>query len=409
MTSLAGPALVPASAPGPHTWEIVRYQQARWALAARCFSKDPRFAREALGYRPSPNGAAAADAEEGHIRNLANSDPPEHTRLRRHLARAVTAGRVRRLRPRIVRAAAGLVGAMAAAGSVDLVRSFIFPLHVTVMCDLLGVPLRDRARFSHLAAGMRTPAASDSIPASCHEAYRRMSILVAELLAAKREQARPTASPDLQPDLLSALVASRTATNRLSEHETRDLAMLLISAGQEPTIDLIANAVVLLLLNPGQLRLFREHSALRTQAVEESLRSGAPVLAAPRIAAEDIEMDGTVIGRGSVIAVMLGCAHRDASQFREPAEFQIARKPNPHLAFGHGVHYCIGAPLARLQASVALTALLTGFSSIALTPAPDELRWSPLRGRRGLVELPVELGPYLAGRRGGAEQSGADR
>lgn len=391
MTSTDGPALIPASAPGPYAWEIVRYQQARWALSTRCLSKDPLLAGEALGYsRPLPS---SNKAEGSYIRNLANTDPPDHTRLRKLLAKALTPARMKRMRPQVVRAARVIADRMAPAGSIDLIRLFIFPLQVMVTCDLLGIPRQHRDSFRSLAAGMRSPADSEELPETYHEAYRRMGILVAEVLATKREQIRITGSPDLQPDLLSALVSARDDSDGLTVQEMQSMAMLLISAGQEPTIDLIANGMLALLLNPDQLQLFRRYPELRPQAVEELLRHETPVLSGPRIAAEDIKIDGTVVRRGSVIAVLLDCAHRDPLQFQDPDVLDITRKHNAHLAFGHGIHYCIGAPLARLQASVALTELVERFPRIALAHSSAQPRRRPLRGNRGLVELPVTLGP----------------
>lgn len=314
MTSTGGPALIPTSTPGPYAWEIVRYQQARWALAARCLSKDPHLAWEALGYSHFP--PSNTENEGSYILNLANSDPPGHTRLRRLLTKALSLERMKRMRPRIARTAKALADRMVPARRVDLIRSFIFPLQVTVTCDLLGIPPQHRRRFRSLAAAMRTPADSDGLPETCHEAYRRTGTLVAEALATKRSHIRPTGSPDLQPDLLSALVSTHADSDRLTAHEAETMAMLLISAGQEPTIDLIANGILALLLHPDQLRLFRRHSELRPQAVEELLRYEAPVSSAPRIAAEDIEIDGTVVRRGSMIAVMLAHAHQDRLQFQ---------------------------------------------------------------------------------------------
>ncbi|MGH3900441.1 MAG: cytochrome P450 [Pseudonocardiaceae bacterium] len=391
MTSTDGPALLPASELELYAWEIVRYQQARWALSTRCLSKDPLLAGEALGYnQPSSSSNEPAGS---CIRNLANTDPPGHTRLRKLLAKALTPGRMKRMRPQIVRAAGILADRIAQQGSVDLVRSFILPLQIMATCDLFGIPPRHRAGFGALAAGMRVPADSEELSATYHEAYRRMGILVAEVLATKREQIRITDSPELQPDVLSALVSARDDSDGLTVQETQSLAMLLISAGQNPTIDLIANGMRALLLNPDQLQLFRRHPELRPQAVEELLRYSAPVLSALRIAAEDMTIGDTVVRGGSVISVSLGSAHRDPSQFHEPDAFDISRKHIAHLAFGHGIHYCIGAPLARLQASVALTVLVERFLHIALVHSPERLRWRPVRDSRSRLELPVTLGP----------------
>jgi cytochrome P450 len=390
VTSTGDSALRPASAPGPYTWEIIRYQQARWALSTRCLSKNPHHMWVALGYNNHLR-ASSNEAEGSYIRNLANTDPPDHTRLRRLLAQALTPGRVKQMRPHIIRAAKFLADRMAPESDIDLVRSFIFPLQVMVTCDLLGVPPQLRGRFHTLAAGMRSPADSAVLPDTCHKAYQLMGVLVAEMLAAKRQQTRRTDSPDLQPDLLSALVSARDDSDGLTVQEMQSMVMLLLSAGQEPTIDMIANGMLVLLLNPQQLQLFRKYPDLRPQAVEELLRYKAPVLCAPRIAAEDVTIDDAVVRRGSLIAVMLDYAHRDLSQFRMPDALDITRKPNAHLAFGHGIHYCIGAPLARLQASEALTALVTRFPRLALAQSPERLRWRPAQGSQGLVELPITL------------------
>lgn len=389
MTSSAPRVLVPARSPGPHSWEVVGYRQARWVLSARCFSKDPRLAAQALGYHRTPEDPAA---EQGRLLTLANSDPPAHTRLRRILARALTTARISRLRPHIAAAATRLADGMRTAGGVDLVRSFVLPLHVTVMGELLGVPPRDLDEFRALATGMRTPAAGESIPQSCQEAYRRMGELVARLLATRHEQIRPGSPPDRQPDLLGAMAAAQDAPDGPTAEEAQSLTMLLLSAGQEPTVDLVGNSLVALLLEPRQLRLFREHPALRPQAVEELLRCTPPVLSAPRIAAADVDVDGTPVRRGSVLAVMLADAHRDAAWLRDPEVLDITRTPRAHLSFGHGIHHCPGAPLARLEANLALTTLLTRFPRLALGSAPQELRWSRMPGRRGLAELPVEPG-----------------
>lgn len=390
MTSSGGPALIPAEHPGPYAWEIVRYQQARWALSARCLSKDPRLAWEALGY--SDVLASSNEAEGSYILNLANSDPPGHTRLRKLLAKALTPGRIQRMRPRIVRAARVLVEGMVPESSVDLVRSFIFPLQVLGTCDLLGVPPQYRGTFCSLASGMLALSDSEGLPGTRDEAYCRLGTLIAGVLATKREHVRLTGSPDSQRDLLSALILARDDSDSLTVQEMQCMAMLLISAGQKPTIDLIAKGLHALMLHPDQLQLFRSHPELRPQAVEELLRYGVPVTPAPRIVAEDIEIDGTVVRRGSVIAVMLECAHWDCEQFRRPDALDITRKHNAHLGFGHGRHYCIGAPLARLQASVAITALVTRFPHIALVHPPDRVHRRSMPDTRGLVELPVDVG-----------------
>jgi cytochrome P450 len=391
MTTAGRPALLPVGTPMLYAGKITQYQQARWALSTRCLSKDPRLAWETLGY--SQVAADSNEAEGSYIRNLANSDPPDHTRWRRLLAQAFTPARVKRMRPQIVSAARILADHLVAASSVDLIRSFIFPFQVMVTCDILGIPPQHRGTFRLLAAKIRTPADSPGLSETYHDAYHQMGVLITEVLATKREQIRRTSSPDLQPDLLSALITARDDSGGLTVQESQSMAMLLISAGQEPTIDLIANGMLALLLNPDQLHLFRIHPELRPRAMEELLRREAPVISIPRIAPDDLEIDGTSVCRGSVIAVMLDRAHRDPLQFPEPDAFDITRKLNAHLAFGHGIHYCIGAPLARLQSSVALTTLVERFPHISLAQSPEHLHWRAGEGTRGLAELVVTLAP----------------
>ena len=394
MTSKGGPALA-AGTPAPYGREIVRYDQARWALAARCLSKDPCLAWEALGYRLPPN----ADAGRGGcIRNLTNTDPPGHTRLRRLLAMALTPARMASTASRITitGAASVLAERLPRAGCVDLVASFIVPLQVAVTSELLGIPPSHRRQFGSSATAMLTPGDSVGLPKPCHEAYGRMEILIGEVLAAKRGRIQQGGSRDVAPDLLSALIDVHAGPDRLTAQEAQSMAMLLITAGQEPTIDLIGNGVLALLRHPDQLALFRQYPKLRPRAVEELLRHETPVPSAVRIAAEDVEIDGTVATRGSVITVKLDRAHRDRSRFARPDSLDITREHNPHLTFGHGIHYCIGAPLARLQTRVALTELVCRFPHMALADQPERLRWRALRDRRSLVGLPVTLGPGAA-------------
>src|SRR5205085_2034483 len=264
MTAPGGPAPQAAGTSGRYAREIVGYDQARCALSSRRLSKDPRLAWEALGYRLPPS----ADAGEGGcIRNLTNTDPPDHTRLRRLLAGALTPARMASMAPGIAAAASILAERMQRAGCIDLVASFLVPLQVMVTCELLGIPPSQRRHFGFCAVGILTPAEAEGLPKPCHEAYGRLGILIGEVLAAKRARMPRAASPDQQQDLLSALIAVHAGSDSLTVQETQSMAMLLITAGQEPTIDLIANGILALLNHPDQLALFRRYPELRPRAV----------------------------------------------------------------------------------------------------------------------------------------------
>lgn len=391
MTLTGGPAIVPGRRGAPYQWEIVRYKEARWALSADCFAKDPHRAWRALGY-----DAFVTDRSfpvETTL-NLANSDPPAHTRLRSFLATYLTAGRIKAMAPLIASTARHLIDSLLPAANevVDLVDAFIFPLQVTVICELLGIPHDRRSTYRSLAA---TLAAS---PAGRHEgdtpnqnAFSTMGVFIAEALATKRT-AQPASYDAPEPDLLSALVRDRQHAGTLTPEEIQSLAMLLITAGQDPTIVLIADGLSTLLQHPDQLRLFREQANVRPQAIEELLRYRVPVSPLPRIVARPIEIDGVHLSPGDIVGIDLEAAHRDPDQFHHPGNLDITRQPNPHLSFGRGIHHCIGAPLARLLADTSLTLLLTRFPQITLVPALDAMHAEPARNEEGMRTLTVVLG-----------------
>lgn len=399
----------PATAP-PATCQVARYDQARWALSTRELSKDPGLAWEALGYPPPAGGAPgeggasgqAGASGQGWVRNLTNVDPPEHTRLRRLLAGALTPARMLALAPRITAAARRLGTSMArsaGSGEVDLVASYIVPLQAVVTGDLLGVDSTHRRAFEEVAVAMLADEGDG-------EAYRRMAALIEELLDLRRAGVGRTTvdrgSMGPEADLLGALLAAAggtgsdgsdpAGTDGLSPAELVSMAMLVITAGQEPTVDLIANGLLALLAHGDQLALFRREPSVRARAVEELLRLEAPVPRAIRIAPAPVRLGDTVAPSGGLVEVALDQAHRDRSQFAEPEALDITRQHNPHLSFGHGPHYCLGAPLARVQARIAIGELLERFPGLALARDVDQLAWHPGSQRHGLVELPVRLG-----------------
>ena len=366
------PVIMPGGAP---VWLITGYAEARAALA------DPRLSKHVPGWHPEPDSIfASLDL------HMLNSDPPDHERLRKLVNKAFTARRVERLRPRITAIAAGLLDDMSAQRDrpeVDLLASFAFPLPITVICELLGVPVADRDDFRAWSATIVSNTASPGAYQADATAMIRYFI---SLLAAKRR--------DPADDLLSALIAARDEEDKLSENELVSMAFLLLVAGHETTVNLIGNGMLALLLNPGELARLRADPSLLASAVEELLRYVNPVNNATyRFAAEPLEIGGARIGTGEVVLVALSGANRDPSRYPDPDLLDLSRDSAGHLAFGHGSHYCLGAPLARLEAEIAFGGLLERFGSMTLAVPPDALRWRPSTLIHGLEALPVRLAP----------------
>ncbi|MEU2798397.1 cytochrome P450 [Streptomyces sp. NPDC007027] len=346
-------------------WLIVGHDEGRAALADQRFGKDWHTAGP---WEPSEVQLSA---------NMLELDAPHHTRLRRLVVREFTARRIEALRPRITRITEELLDAMVPQGSADLVDALAFPLPMTVICELLGVPDIDRDAFRALSNGIVTPTREqrDADPAGA------MNACLVGLIADKRR------SPG--DDLLSALIRTTDEDgDSLSSAELVGMAFLLLVAGHETTVNLIANGVRALLDHPGQLALLRADPGLIDGAVEEMLRYDGPVETTTfRFAREPVTIGDTVIPRDAAVLVALASADRDPARFPAPDTFDIRREPQGHLAFGHGAHYCLGAPLARMEARIAIGALLERCPGLAHDPSGGELDWLPgllMRGTRGL-------------------------
>jgi len=363
------PVIMPGGTPA---WLVTGYAEARAALA------DPRLRKNMPGWHPPPDSIfAALDL------HMLNSDPPDHERLRRLVNKAFTARRVERLRPRITAITAELLDDMSTREQVDLLASFAFPLPITVICELLGVPVADRDDFRTWSATIVSDTATPEVFQAHATAMIRYFIA---LMAAKRHEPAD--------DLLSALIAARDEGDRLSENELVSMAFLLLVAGHETTVNLIGNGVLALLLNPAELARLRAEPSLIGGAVEELLRHENPVNNATfRCAAEPVEIGGARISRGDPVLVALSSANRDPSRFGDPDRLDLGRDTSGHLAFGHGIHYCLGAPLARLEAEIAFSHLLARFGSMRLAVPAGSLRWRPSTLIHGLESLPVRLVP----------------
>jgi cytochrome P450 len=374
----------PVTSPRFDSFLITRYDDAKAALT------DPRLSKDLYGpqekYREifGPNSAALN-------KNMLHCDPPEHTRLRHLVSQTFTARRVEALRPRTREVVDELIDAIAPRGRADLMAEFALPLPVTVICELLGVPVAERAEFFQLTYVIRTRGTagrgSDEDQAAVQDAQQALAAYLRELIGRKRAQPAD--------DLLSALVAARDQDSKLSERELVSTAFLLLFAGHQTTSDFLGNAVVALLTHPDQLALLLERPDLLPGAVEELLRfDGSVPVASPRFALEDVEYRGVRIPAGSIVTIVLNAADHDPAYFTEPEDLDITRRDNPHIAFGFGVHFCLGVSLARMEGQIALGTLLGRLPDLALAVPPEQLRRPPAASPfRGLLELPVTFTP----------------
>jgi len=370
------PVLLPR---GERVWLVTRYADVRAALA------DPRLHKDWAGKLTPPDWVA--DEVTGYLSvHLLNADPPDHTRLRKLVSKAFTARRVAGLRPRVAAITAALLDALAArlaAGDpVDLIEAFAFPLPVTVICELLGVPAADQAQFRVWSNAI---VASDGDPLSFHAAGTAMFHYFSQLVAAKRVQPAD--------DLVSALVEARDSGDSLDERELIAMLFLLLVAGHETTTNLIASGMLALLTNPAELARLRAEPSLLPGAVEELLRYANPLNhATDRFTLEPVEIGGVSIPAREWVLCVTSAANRDSARFPDADRLDVGRDAGGHVAFGHGIHYCLGAPLARLEGEIAFGALLSRFPALTLAADPSSLRWRPSSLIHGLETLPVRLG-----------------
>jgi cytochrome P450 len=398
---------------GVDCWVISRYEDARAALADPRLSRDPRVAlpawREADRGRPVEDGAGLGE-------HLLTREPPEHTRLRRLIADAFTQRRAQALRPYVQEVADSLIDAIGPRGEAELIADFAYPLAITVISEILGIPAADRDYFRQWtsAATPATPAAparSATPPRSATPATSTRSATSPRSAApAGADGAHPAAGTAPPPgDYLDALLAAKRQrpgedlTSKLaaaadqgvlSETELRSMIFLLLIAGHEGTVGTIGNGVLALLCHPDQRALLDQRPELWDAAVAEILRFDGPMeLAAWRFATEPVTIGDARIPAGTPVVIALAAAHRDPEQFEEPDRFDITRAGNSHLGFGHGVHYCVGAPLGRFEAHIALRTLFHRLPDLALTRPARSLRRRPSRVMRSLRELPVAFTP----------------
>ncbi|MBO0794905.1 MAG: cytochrome P450 [Ktedonobacteraceae bacterium] len=311
-------------------------------------------------------------------------DPPDHSRLRSLAAKAFTPRMIEQLRPRIQQITNELLDAVEEHGQMDLIQDFAFPLPITVISEMLGIPPEDRARFRawtqvFLAMPEGTSFEKDPVRSATLNDFIHY---IRTLLDKKREHPGE--------DLVSGLVLAEENGDQLSETELVSTVFLLIIAGRETTVNLIGNGTLALLEHPDQLRLLQQNPSLISSAVEELLRYTSPVaLATPRWANEDITIHDTLIRKGNLVFIALIAANDDAQHFSDPETLDIARQVNKHLAFGKGIHVCLGAPLARLEGQIAFSTLFQRLPHLCLIGDPEQLIWNRTPLLRGLTRLPV--------------------
>lgn len=363
---------------GNRFWFFTRYDDVQAVLKDQRFGKDTRRlpGDMALKFNP-PDEDPVFAAVNRHMLNL---DPPDHTRLRALVHKAFTPRIIEALKPRIGQIASDLLDAMAASGSVDLIESFAFPLPITVIAELLGVPVADQEKFRKWTKVLLF----SPDPDANREAAMEFAMYANALIDERRD------AP--QNDIISTLVSVEEQGDRLDRMELLSMIFLLLVAGHETTVNLIGNGMLSLLTHPDQRALLASNPALMPSAVEEILRYNGPIETPPaRFAMQDVEWGGQHIQAGDLIMPALLAANRDPAVFPDPDRFDITRNPNPHIAFGFGIHYCLGAPLARLEGTIAIDALLTRFPSLALDADPDALEWGDGLLIRGLKALPVRV------------------
>jgi cytochrome P450 len=373
------PPGVPVCA-GQPVWLITGYEAVRAALANPRLSTDLNRL-DGLFARNEPDSNRRAGFSPVIASHMLNSDPPDHTRMRKLVSKAFTSRAVERLRPEIERITAGLIEALADDDTVDLLDTFAFPLPIRVICLLLGVPVEEQENFKSWSKAL--------VSGDSPEAAAIATTEVVEYLGELIERKRRVPADDVLADLVSA----HDVDQRLTDVELVSTAYLLFVAGFETTLNALGNGMLHLLHDLDQWETLRQDRSLLPGAVEEFLRVESPLKHASfRCATQDLTIDGVEIPAGDFVLLSIASANRDPQRFDHPHALDVRRPTDGgQLAFGHGIHHCLGAPLARVELRVAFGALLDAFPAMRLAVDPEELRWRTSTIIRGLHSLPVRL------------------
>jgi cytochrome P450 len=359
-------------------WLVTRYEDVFTLLKDERFPKNRRSALTPEQIRKLPWVPPMFRPLE---RNMLDLDQPDHTRLRALVHKAFTPRLVEQMRERMQTLADELLERVARRTEMDLINDYALPLPMTIITEILGVPTEDRHKFhkwSKAVVSLSSPNVTVKVipPVWMFIRYLRRFFKVRRA--------------DPQDDLASALIQAEEAGDKLSEDELLAMVFLLLIAGHETTVNLISSGVLALLEHPDQMEKLRRDPTMIKSAVEELLRYTSPVfMSTERYAREDVTLHGVTIPRGEMTFGVIGSANRDETVFQNPDQLDITREPNKHLSFGQGIHFCLGAPLARMEAQIAINTLLRRMPNLRLKVSPDSLRWRPSMILRGLDTLPV--------------------
>jgi cytochrome P450 len=357
---------------GQHGWLITRYDDAIEVL------KDPRFIKDL-----SKLYGDSMEQESVFMHTMLFSDPPDHKRLRGLVQKAFTPQMIAGMRGRIQEIANELLDVAASKTKMNLIDDFAFPLPIIVICEILGVPSTDRDKFRVWSNSL----IEGSNGEHAEEMFQHTNEFI-QYLSQWFEKVRQNPGNDL----ISQLIMTDENGDQLNERELYGVVTLLIIAGHETTVNLIGNSILALLENPEQLNLLKNKPELIHNAIEESLRFNGPVeFSTSRWANEDMDFRGKSIRKGDLIVLALNSANHDPNQFKDPDIFDITKEKSPHLAFGKGVHLCLGAPLARLEGEIAINSFIKRFPHIELAVSKDQLEWRPGMIVRGVKEIPLKL------------------
>ncbi|KMY52689.1 cytochrome P450 [Bacillus sp. FJAT-27231] len=357
---------------GQNGWMITTYEAAVEAL------KDKRFIKDF-----SKLFGGSMDHGSVFTQNMLFSDPPDHKRLRGLVQKAFTPNMIASMRGRIQEITTELLDQAASKEKINLIDDFAFPLPIIVICEMLGVPSSDRDKFRLWSNSLIEGANGEN----AQNIYQHMNEFI-EYLGQWFAKTRQHPGDDL----ISQLIHAEDEGDQLTERELYGVVSLLIIAGHETTVNLIGNGVLALLEHPDQFKLLQHNPDLIHTAIEELLRFNGPVeFSTSRWVGEDLEFKGEFMRKGEVVIIALNSANHDPFQFKDPDILDITREKSPHLAFGKGIHLCLGAPLARLEGEIAINSLLQRFPKLKLSVHPDELEWRPGMIVRGVKEIPVVL------------------